>query len=149
MTVNHRKKIRRQRGSRNCGWGLTHRGGGNRGGRGNAGSGKRADCKKPSNWDRVFGRHGFISRSRTVPDITINLKDITANTKAWLAEKLIEESAGELHIDLGKLGYTKLLGTGKAARKMHIKVAKAAKGAADKVAAAGGKVETAALSAAE
>ena len=52
MTVNKRKKNSRQRGSHTHGWGAMkkHRGAGNRGGRGAAGSGKRADSKKPSIW---------------------------------------------------------------------------------------------------
>ena len=50
MTVNRRKKVVKQRGSHTHGWGSKkkHRGAGNRGGRGMAGSGKRADQRKPS-----------------------------------------------------------------------------------------------------
>ena len=38
-----------------------HRGAGNKGGRGNAGTGKRSDCKKPSVWgiEHFYGKHGF------------------------------------------------------------------------------------------
>ena len=47
MTVNRRRKRVRQRGSKTHGWGAKkkHRGKGNRGGKGMAGSGKRADSK--------------------------------------------------------------------------------------------------------
>ena len=49
MTYNKRKKNTRMRGGTTHGYGSMkkNRGAGNRGGRGNAGSGKRADSKKP------------------------------------------------------------------------------------------------------
>ena len=65
MTVNKRKKNSRQRGSQTHGWGAKkkHRSFGNRGGKGMAGSGKRADSKKPSLWkERYFGKIGFKSK---------------------------------------------------------------------------------------
>ena len=59
-----KKKLVKQRGSKTHGWGSKkkHRGAGNRGGKGNAGSGKRADQKKPSFWkskDWKYGIYGF------------------------------------------------------------------------------------------
>src|SRR3989338_2684643 len=65
MTINKRKKNTRQRGKTTHGWGARkkHRGAGNRGGRGMAGSGKRADQKKPSilkeYGNTYFGKFGF------------------------------------------------------------------------------------------
>ena len=52
MTVNKRKKNVRQRGHKTHGWGekKKHRGKGHQGGAGMAGTGKRADSKKPSIW---------------------------------------------------------------------------------------------------
>src|SRR3990172_2450527 len=76
MVVNKRKKSGRYRGSQTHGGGAKkkRRGAGNRGGRGNAGSGKRADQKKPSNWDeKYFGKSGFTSKSRRQKDDIINL----------------------------------------------------------------------------
>ena len=64
MTVNKRSKNTRQRGHTTHGWGSMkkHRGKGHQGGAGMAGSGKRADSKKPSIWKdkRYFGKFGFI-----------------------------------------------------------------------------------------
>jgi len=63
MTTHKNKKVTKYRGSKTHGGGAMkkRRGAGNRGGRGNAGSGKRADSKKPSIWaDKYyFGKHGF------------------------------------------------------------------------------------------
>jgi len=60
-----RKKVTKQRGSKTHGWGAMkkHRGAGNRGGRGMAGTGKRGDAKKPSiqKNKKYFGKYGFKS----------------------------------------------------------------------------------------
>ncbi len=50
------KKNKRQRGLSSHGWGhkKKHRGAGNRGGKGMAGTGKRADTKKPSIINELF-----------------------------------------------------------------------------------------------
>ena len=63
MTVNKRTKSSRDRGSKThgCGSMKKRRGAGNRGGRGMAGTGKRADQNKPSIWKnkKYFGKYGF------------------------------------------------------------------------------------------
>ena len=67
MVVNKRKKNSRQRGSTTHGFGSKkkHRGHGSRGGSGLAGTGKRADAKKPSFWHdtEYFGGHGFVNNA--------------------------------------------------------------------------------------
>ena len=70
MVVNKRKKNTRMRGNTTHGWGSMkkRRGAGNRGGRGNAGTGKRADQKKPTilklYGNSYFGKHGFKNQRR-------------------------------------------------------------------------------------
>ena len=65
-----RKKVNKYRGSQTHGGGAKkkRRGAGNRGGRGMAGSGKRADQKKPSilkeYGNRYFGKRGFRSKNK-------------------------------------------------------------------------------------
>jgi len=67
MSINKRTKRSRQRGSHTHGWGAKkkHRGAGNRGGRGMAGTGKRADQKKPTIMNlygnEYFGKRGFLA----------------------------------------------------------------------------------------
>lgn len=140
MAFHKRKKITRSRGSRTHGWGRLHRGSGNRGGAGNAGSGKKADAKKPSFADRVFGRHGFVAYNSGPADITINLKDVEQRMDGWTHAKHATHTAGTYTLDLGKLGYTKLLSTGTVRKKLNITVAFASKKAVEKVKAAGGSV---------
>lgn len=129
-----RRKNSRLRGSRTHGWGMAkkHSGAGNRGGRGNAGTGKRADHKKSKilklYGNEYFGKHGFRKHSASQDHTTINLYHLS-NIK-------------ETSIDLGKLGYTKLLGAGKITRKLTITVEVASQRAIEKVQAAGGKITT-------
>ena len=72
MPVHKRKKVTKQRGSKTHGWGSMkkHRGAGNRGGRGKAGTGKRADTKKPTiinlfGAKGYFGKKGFLQNNNT------------------------------------------------------------------------------------
>jgi large subunit ribosomal protein L15 len=140
MAFHKRTKLTRMRGSRTHGWGRLHRGSGNKGGAGNAGSGKKADAKKPSYADRVFGKHGFIPHNSPPAFVIINLVDVEQRLPGWVAGKQAEMTSGVAHVDLGKLGYTKLLSAGKVSKKLKITVQCASKKAVEKVKAAGGEV---------
>ena len=139
------KKSRKLRGGQTHGYGAKkkHRGAGNRGGRGRAGSGKRADQKKPS-YQKVgkgyLGKHGFTSKN-SVKIIAINIRDLEVQIDAFVAQKLAKKSGDMYSINLDDIGYNKLLGAGKATKKMEIKCAYASAGAAEKIQAAGGKLE--------
>lgn len=150
-----RKKNVRQRGGKTHGWGSMkkHRGAGNRGGRGNAGSGKRSDHKKPSYWDNTkpmrpgqkrgqdyFGKHGFYSVQQTIT-IPINVRELDKLLLRWTAEKRVIKSADTYTVDLSSLGYTKLLGAGKITKRVLVSVKRASPQAIEKIAAAGGQVK--------
>ena len=142
MTVNKRKKATRLRGSKTHGYGSKkkHRGSGNRGGKGMAGTGKRADTKKPSIWsNKYFGKHGFTSkRTRTIKPININYLD--KNIRKLDSKNLVNKENGVFSIDLEKLGFNKLLGSGRVSNKYKIKVSHASKRAIEKVKDSGGEV---------
>ncbi|MBI4145249.1 uL15 family ribosomal protein [Candidatus Woesearchaeota archaeon] len=140
MAFHKRKKLVRMRGTRTHGWGRLHRGSGNKGGAGNAGSGKKADAKKPSFWDRKFGKHGFIAHNSCVDHCIINVGDLAQHLDNWVAAKQATHAGGVYTVDLGKIGYTKLLSTGKASKKVNVTVAAASARAVEKVKAAGGSV---------
>lgn len=142
MAFHSKRKSPKFRGSRTCGWGKAHRGQGSRGGRGNAGSGKKADAKKPSYADRVFGRNGFFPHNSLPDAIVINLRDIEQKLENWVSSKQATNASGAYTIDLGKLGYTKLLSSGKISKKISITVDSASASALEKVKAAGGQVTT-------
>ncbi|HII72677.1 TPA: 50S ribosomal protein L15 [Candidatus Woesearchaeota archaeon] len=144
MAVHKRKKNTRQRGSHTHGWGAMkkHRGAGSRGGRGRSGSGKRGDQKKPRYWKtEQSGKLGFVPRS-SMPKISpINLRTVEDVLPTWEKRGLVKKQGGVFAVDLGALGYNKLLAAGKISSKLKITVDYASARAVDKVKQAGGEVE--------
>ncbi len=142
MTVNKRKKVVKYRGSKTHGGGSMkkRRGAGHRGGRGAAGSGKRADQKKPSIWKgKYFGKHGFKSKSsKSISPININY--IERNIEKLCSQKLISKENGFFSVNLEKIGFNKLLSTGKVTNKYKIKVSYASKRAIEKIRSNGGEI---------
>jgi large subunit ribosomal protein L15 len=137
-----RSKFSRERGNSSHGWGAKkkHRGGGHRGGRGMAGSGKRADQKKTMIWHfDYFGKYGFISKGKKKEN-AISILAIENMCDSMVKKGDAELKNGIYVIDLGKLGYDKLLSKGKAARKFKLTIAKATEGAAEKIKSCGGEV---------
>jgi large subunit ribosomal protein L15 len=144
MTVNKRSKRSRMRGSHTHGWGekKKHRGSGDRGGYGNAGSGKKADQKKPSFWKdpKWCGKHGFKKKGIFKEINPINLKTILVCMDKWMDEKLITLKNNVYDIDLEKLGYNKVLGCcPKLDKKLRISAEMFAADAIEKINAAGGE----------
>ncbi len=150
-----RKKVTRQRAGKTHGWGSKkkHRGAGNRGGRGNAGSGKRGDQKKPGYWNAArpmkagqkrgqdyFGKYGFGMNKRSDVN-TITLRVLAQSLPQWAAEKKVTVSGGVYTVDLKSLGYGKVLGTGSFAVKAKVLVTAATPGAIEKITEAGGSVD--------
>lgn len=126
-----RKKVVKQRGHRTHGYGSPkkHRGKGNRGGKGWAGSeGHRKTFILKYARERI-GKHGFTAKT-TKKFKTINLRE---------AAKLAGNGKS---IDLSKFGYNKLLGTGSVNVPLEIKVEYFSVKAREKVEAAGGKILT-------
>ncbi|MBI2656007.1 uL15 family ribosomal protein [Candidatus Woesearchaeota archaeon] len=144
MTVNKRKKNVRQRGHKTHGWGAKkkHRGKGHQGGAGMAGTGKRADSKKPSIWkDKdYFGKHGFVSKTPKIKINPVNARYIEEHINKFISANLAKKENGVYSVELEKLGYNKLLGDGKVTSKFKIKTPYASKSAVEKVKEAGGEV---------
>lgn len=143
MTVKRHKKITKYRGSRTCGWGLVHRGSGQKGGAGNAGTGKKANAKAPraGMWTKqLMGKHGFVHKGPRTIDTIINLRDLEDKLQALIATKKATESNGVITIDLAKAGYTKVLSTGNVKHKWKITAQRASSDAIEKIKAAGGEL---------
>ena len=143
MVVKRRKKAVKYRGSQTHGGGAKkkRRGAGNRGGRGRAGTGKRGDAKKPSIWNTdYFGKKGFKPKN-SPPSNAINLKTVEESITYWADKKLVEVKKDIYHVDLNKLGYNKLIGSGSLTKKINIVVERATDGAIESVKEAGGNVE--------
>ena len=141
MTVNKRKKVSRYRGSMTHGGGAKkkRRGSGNRGGKGMAGSGKRSDSKKPSLWkEKYFGKYGFVRKNaRKINAINIGYLEENINK---LPRDIASKENGFFSVDLEKLGFNKLLSSGKATNKYRVKVSYASKKANEKIKNNGGEV---------
>lgn len=123
MVVRKRKRNTRMRGSHTHGWGAKkkHRGAGNRGGRGFAGTGKRADQMKTLHWkERYFGKFGFKPKGPKEEINAINIQELEEKSESLLKNNLIEKKDNLLVIDLQKLGYNKLLSNGRVTKKMKI-----------------------------
>ncbi len=143
MTVNRRKKNSRQRGTHTHGWGAKkkHRGSGNRGGKGMAGTGKKADQNKPSIWDNVryFGKFGFKKKNAKTVN-AVNLQYFEDNADKLVTEKRIIKEKDLYVIDAKKLGFDKILGCGKLTKRFKITASAFSEGAAEKIRQAGGEV---------
>lgn len=145
MVVNRKNKVRKRRGSKTHGWGSMkkHRGAGNRGGRGLAGSGKRAGHKVHQIIKRFgkgyLGRSGFTSKSRSKIK-GINLKHIENKLNKYMEKGFIKKEGTSFYVDLEKIGYNKLLGSGLIKNKYKIKTKFTSKKAKEKVEKMGGEV---------
>lgn len=135
MVVTRTKKHKKMRGRSTHGWGSRkkHRGAGNRGGRGMAGSGKRADQKKT--WilkefgTSYFGKHGF-----KVP------QQVRRQKKGSILN--IQDLPGKDSVNLTEMGVRKLLAKGTPQRKYIITVEQCTAKAREKIEKAGGKIVT-------
>lgn len=145
MTVNRQKKNVRYRGSKThgCGSMKKRRGAGNRGGKGMAGTGKRAQSRKPSIVNMFgstyLGKHGF-KRPTTVRYKSVNIALLEQKFDSLLAKGKIKSLNGMYEIDLSSVGAAKLLGTGVPTRKYRIKADSVSSSAAEKIKKAGGEV---------
>jgi len=129
MKLKKRNKKSRARGNRTLGWAMKkHKGSGNRGGKGMAGTGKRADQRKSwviKNQFPYFGKQGTTSKSTK--------KRVNKVINLWqIAEKY---KAGEI-----KLLDCTILGDGEISGKYIITAKGASKSAREKIEKAGGKV---------
>ena len=146
MVTYKRKKVGKYRGGSTHGGGARkkRRGAGSRGGRGRAGSGKRAGhmITRYAKEGTTIGKHGFISKSRSSVK-AVNVSYFTSDRVAKLVKEGKAHKEGNAYsVDLAALGYNKLLGTGTTPVKLKLTVATCSASAAEKVEAAGGEVVT-------
>lgn len=144
MVVNRRRKVVKFRGHNTHGHGASkkHRGAGSRGGRGNAGTGKRAGQKKAGLKDFKLGKEkGFIRRRGLSPEKGINVGEFTSKTiQKYVDSGKATKEGSAYTLDLSKLGYDKLLGTGTTDIKLKVIVDKFSAQAEEKVKTAGGEI---------
>ncbi|HDZ35652.1 MAG TPA: 50S ribosomal protein L15 [Thermococcus sp.] len=144
--IRRKKKVRKLRGSHTHGWGCKkkHRGGGSKGGKGMAGTGKRKNTKWT--WTIKYapdhlGKRGF-HRPKAVqytPN-AINLSDIDENLTLFLDMGVAYEEEGKIIVDTTQLGVDKVLGTGRLSRPIVVKAYYVTPKAEEKIKAVGGEV---------
>lgn len=117
-----KQKTKHFRGSRTCGGG-THknrRGGGSRGGRGNAGTCKHHSVRAMQR-GITFGKHGFKRPLSVSPEKSIvNIGEIDEAIEQLVIEGFAEKKGNEYHINLANIGIDKVLGNGKVNKPLFI-----------------------------
>ncbi len=144
MVTNKTRKVHKLRAHVSSGGGhrKKRRGAGSRGGRGNAGSGKRASHKVAGS-SRKLGSHGFTSHSRNNIGRAVNVSYFTVSKLDALVMAGSVTKQGEMYaVDLKKLGFGKLLGTGSVHAKIAFSSAVCTAKAEEKIKKAGGSIVT-------
>lgn len=124
------RKTRKMRGSGGCGYGTKkkHRGKGSKGGKGYAGSHKHHYIRTMIEEPDHFGKHGFTSLKKMKKNLKIiNVGDL---------EKLTDKP----EINLGEMGFGKLLGKGSVSKALTVTVPDYSKDAKEKIEKAGGQI---------
>ena len=138
-----RNRCEKFRGSRTHGRGKkAGRGAGKRGGRGNAGLHKHKYITTVKYHPDHFGRHGFKRHHSLISNpTTLNVGELMESLDALVAAGKAGKKGDTVTINLQKLGIDKLLGTGKADKKVVVMVDEASEKAKTKIEEAGGKVQ--------
>jgi ribosomal protein L15 len=99
-----------------------------------AGTGKKADQKRPSIWKdtKYFGRHGFASRSKA-NNKGINIFYIEDHFNTLVQDGKIKKEGDFYVMNLDDMGCGKLLGSGTPSRKYKITADMASESAVAKI----------------
>ncbi|MCS7106176.1 MAG: 50S ribosomal protein L15 [Candidatus Aenigmarchaeota archaeon] len=140
MVVRRKKKVRKYRGHRTYGYGShkKHRGKGSRGGRGFAGMHKHKWSYTVKYAKDHFGKRGFKSPQKK--EIKgINLEELDKKAESLLEQKIAEKEGEKIKINVLKLGYEKVLGSGELTKPLIIEAKFFSKKAIRKIEEAGGE----------
>ena len=156
MTYKRKKKSRKRHGNRTRGYGKigAHRAKGQRGGTGlTTGKFKHKwsyyqkmkslGFPGPDGEKWKIGKKGFTrppDMRRIYAVNPINLKDVDIHIEQWIESGQATKDGNTYKVDLADLEYNKLLGRGKATKKLEITVEKASASAIEKVKEADGEV---------
>jgi large subunit ribosomal protein L15 len=136
-----KEKTKKFRGKRTFGGG-THknrRGGGSRGGRGNAGTCKHHFVRSMQR-GLSFGKHGFKRPLCIVKDkVIVNIGEIDEAIEQLVSEGIAEKKRDAYHINLENIGIDKVLGSGKVTNPLFITASEFSPSAKAKIDEAKGK----------
>ena len=136
-----RKEKKHRRGERSYhGSHKKWRGGGSRGGRGQAGMHKHKWSYVVKYEPEHFGKFGFKRPQGTVKEIkAINLGDLDEMLENLVKQNLAVKEGNSIKINLRKAGYNKLLGSGRINKSLIVESKYFSKSAIKKLETAGGK----------
>ena len=136
-----RKKGKRRRGERTYhGSHKKWRGGGSRGGRGQAGGHKHKYSYIVKYEPEHFGKRGFKRPAAVLGKLkAINLDDLNRLLPQLLEQKAAEKVEDKIKVNLPKIGYEKILGSGKISLPLIVEAKAFSKQAIKKIEDAGGK----------
>src|SRR3989338_912106 len=141
MTDRKKSKRQKMRGHSTYGFGSKkkHRGFGNSGGKGNAGTGKRADSKKPSVWNKhYFGSVGFVKKNSPGPVNGVNLSYLNEQIDSLVKAGKAKKDKDLYEVNIADLGFQKVLGTGSLSKKFKITASAFSESAKRKIEESGG-----------
>ncbi len=141
-TKKSKKMHGRKMGTHGTGARKKKRDSGNKGGKGLAGTGKRADHKKSmilkKYGHRYFGKKGITSiGTKKDKTLKINLREIESNIENFIKKNKAKKIGDMIEIDLSKY---KILGDGELNLKLRIKAKSASKTAIEKIKKKGGEI---------
>ena len=117
-----------------------HKGAGGRGGRGQTGLRRHKKTWMQLHDPKHFGKYGFKRHASIITHVkAINLKELDLLADKLLEKKIAEQENGKIKINLKKMGYDKLLGSGKVTKPLIVEAKYFSKGAVKKLEKVGGK----------
>lgn len=133
-----RDSKKRGRGSRTHGGGTqkNRRGGGNRGGRGDAGRDKHEKFSHPG-----LGKHGFQRPQKVQEEVkTADIGKIDQKVYELVDEGVVEETDDGYEVDADEMGVDKILGGGQVRNSLVVRAEDFSDSAVEKIESAGGEV---------
>lgn len=143
MVVHRRKKHLKFRGHRMQGWGShkKHRGGGSQGGKGKSGRHKHKWSYVAKYAPDTFGKYGFKRPQDVVQEVSaVNIKYLDEQAEKLLQEKIATKDGDAIRIAVKKIGFDKVLGSGRVMRKLIVEAKSFSEEAKRKIEEAGGQV---------
>lgn len=142
MVVRKRRKVRAQRGTRTYGRGCSKRGrgSGERGGTGMSGGHKHKWSYVIRYMPDYFGKHGFVRPAAVrKEEKAINVGDLDERLDELLRLGVARQEGEKFIVDVGKLGFVKVLGGGQVTHAMDVTAKKFVESAKRKLEEVGGK----------
>ena len=142
MVVRRRRKVRRQRGRRTYGRGCSKRGrgSGEKGGKGLSGGHKQKWSYTLKHMPERFGKYGFTRPPGVRGEVNaINVGELDERLDELLKQGIAKREEERIVVDVGKLGFERVLGGGRVTRPIEVIAKEFVESAKRKLEEAGGK----------